>query len=34
MSPPLIMDDDVAMKAMDIIEKSIFETQRDLGYGA
>jgi len=34
MSPPLIMDDDVAMKAMDIIEESIYEVQRELGYGA
>jgi len=34
MSPPLIMEDDVAMKAMDIIEESIHETARELGYGA
>ncbi len=34
MSPPLIMEDDLAMKAMDIIEESIVETQRELGYGA
>jgi len=34
MSPPLIMADDVALKAMDIIEESIVETQRELGYGA
>jgi 4-aminobutyrate aminotransferase-like enzyme len=33
MSPPLIMDDDLAMKAMDIIEESIYETQNELGYG-
>ncbi|MCX6030865.1 MAG: aspartate aminotransferase family protein [Chloroflexi bacterium] len=33
MSPPLIMEDDLAMKAMDIIEESIYETQRELGYG-
>jgi len=32
MSPPLIMEDDVAMKAMDIIEQSIWETQQELGY--
>jgi len=32
MSPPLIMDDDFAMKAMDIIEESIHETQKELGY--
>jgi hypothetical protein len=32
MSPPMIMEDDVAMKAMDIIEESIYETQCELGY--
>jgi 4-aminobutyrate aminotransferase-like enzyme len=32
MSPPLIMDDDLAMKAMDIIEESIAETAAELGY--
>ncbi len=32
MSPPLIMEDDLALKAMDIIEESIHETQRELGY--
>ena len=34
MSPPMIMEDDVALKAMDIIEESIHETARELGYGA
>ncbi len=34
MSPPLIMEDDLAMKAMDIIEESIYETQKELGCGA
>ena len=34
MSPPLIMDDDVAMKALDIIEEALRETQVVLGYGA
>jgi 4-aminobutyrate aminotransferase-like enzyme len=34
MSPPLIMDDDLAMKALDIIEEAIRETQVELGYGA
>jgi 4-aminobutyrate aminotransferase-like enzyme len=33
MSPPLIMDDDVALKGLAIIEESISETQRELGYG-
>lgn len=32
MSPPLIMEDDLAMKGLDIIEESIHETQRELGY--
>jgi 4-aminobutyrate aminotransferase len=34
MSPPLIMDDDVAMKALDIIEEAICETQVELEHGA
>ncbi|MGQ9684343.1 MAG: aspartate aminotransferase family protein [Anaerolineae bacterium] len=32
MSPPLIMEDDLAIKAADIIEESIAETQKELGY--
>jgi 4-aminobutyrate aminotransferase-like enzyme len=32
MSPPLVMDDDVALKGLAIIEESIFETQKELGY--
>jgi 4-aminobutyrate aminotransferase-like enzyme len=32
MSPPMIMDDDVALKGLAIIEEAIFETQRELGY--
>ncbi len=32
MSPPLIIEDDLAMKAMDIIEESIDETAKELGY--
>jgi len=32
MSPPLIMEDDLAMKAADIIEESIAETAKELGY--
>ena len=32
MSPPMIMDDDVALKGMDIIEESIAETE-ELGTG-
>ncbi len=32
MSPPLIMDDDVALKGLSIIEEAIAETQKELGY--
>ena len=32
MSPPIVMPDDVAEKAMDIIEESIGEVERELGY--
>ncbi len=32
MSPPIIMDIDVAAKGMDIIEESIAETEKELGY--
>jgi 4-aminobutyrate aminotransferase-like enzyme len=32
MSPPLIMDDDLALKGLAIIEEAIYETQRELGY--
>ncbi|MGQ9731070.1 MAG: aspartate aminotransferase family protein [Candidatus Zipacnadales bacterium] len=32
MSPPLIMEDDVALKAMDIIEESIAEVEAEFGY--
>jgi 4-aminobutyrate aminotransferase-like enzyme len=32
MSPPMIMDDDVALKGLAIIEESICEAQRELGY--
>ncbi len=31
MSPPLIMEDDMAMKAMDIVEESIAETAERVG---
>ncbi len=33
MSPPLIMDDDVALKGLSIIEEAIDEVQKELGYG-
>jgi 4-aminobutyrate aminotransferase-like enzyme len=32
MSPPMIMEDDMAMKGMDIIEEAIAETQKHFGY--
>ncbi len=32
MSPPLIIEDDLALKGLDIIEESIYETQKELGY--
>jgi 4-aminobutyrate aminotransferase-like enzyme len=32
MSPPIVMPDDMANKCMDIIEESIGEVQRELGY--
>jgi len=32
MSPPMIMDDDVALKGLAILEESITETERELGY--
>ena len=32
MSPPLIMEDDLALKGLGIIEESIYETQKELGY--
>ena len=32
MSPPMIMQDEIALKAMDIIEESIYETEKEFGY--
>ena len=32
MSPPLVMEDEVALKGLAIIEESIYETQKELGY--
>ncbi len=32
LSPPLIMEDDVALKGLDIIEESIYEAEKELGY--
>jgi 4-aminobutyrate aminotransferase-like enzyme len=32
MSPPMIMDDDIAFKGLAIIEEAIAETQKELGY--
>jgi hypothetical protein len=28
----MIMQDEIALKAMDIIEESIYETEKELGY--
>lgn len=33
MSPPIVMDFDTAGKCMDIIEETIAETEKDVGYG-
>ena len=32
MSPPLIMEDELALKGLAIIEEAIYETERELGY--
>jgi 4-aminobutyrate aminotransferase-like enzyme len=32
MSPPMIMEDDMAQKGMDIIEEAIAETEKHFGY--
>jgi 4-aminobutyrate aminotransferase-like enzyme len=32
MSPPIVMEIDVAAKCMDIIEESIWETEKKFGY--
>jgi 4-aminobutyrate aminotransferase-like enzyme len=32
MSPPLVMEDDVALKGLAIVEEAIYETQKELGY--
>jgi 4-aminobutyrate aminotransferase/4-aminobutyrate aminotransferase/(S)-3-amino-2-methylpropionate transaminase len=32
MSPPMIMEDDMAMKGMDIIEEAIAETEKHFGF--
>ncbi len=32
MSPPIIMEDELALKAMDIIDESLFEVERKFGY--
>lgn len=32
LSPPMILDDDVALKGLDIIEEAVAETERELGY--
>jgi len=32
MSPPLIMEDDLALKGLSLIEEAIYETEQELGY--
>ncbi|HZO90682.1 MAG TPA: aspartate aminotransferase family protein [Chthonomonadaceae bacterium] len=32
LSPPIIMDEEIAAKGMDIIDEAIFETEKELGY--
>ncbi|HSV31007.1 MAG TPA: hypothetical protein VLH40_03160 [Atribacteraceae bacterium] len=32
MSPPIIMEDDLALKAMDIIDEAIGDVEKILGY--
>jgi 4-aminobutyrate aminotransferase-like enzyme len=32
MSPPMIMQEEVALKAMDIIEESVYEVEKEFGY--
>ncbi|MDO9464488.1 MAG: aspartate aminotransferase family protein [bacterium] len=32
MSPPIIMEDEVLLKGMDIIDEAIFEVEKELGY--
>jgi 4-aminobutyrate aminotransferase-like enzyme len=32
LSPPIIMDEEVAAKGMDIVEEAIYETEKELGY--
>ncbi|MCL4506754.1 MAG: aspartate aminotransferase family protein [Chloroflexi bacterium] len=32
LSPPIIMDEEIASKGMDIVDEAIFETERELGY--
>jgi 4-aminobutyrate aminotransferase-like enzyme len=32
LSPPIIMDDDLAMKGLDIIDEAVGETEKQLGY--
>lgn len=32
LSPPIIMDDDLALKGLDIIEEAVFEAEKQFGY--
>ena len=33
MSPPIVMEDEVLIKGLDLIDESIGETERELGFG-
>ena len=32
MSPPMILDDEIALKGLDIIEEAVAETEKHFGY--
>jgi hypothetical protein len=32
MSPPVVMEDEVLLKGLDMIDEAIGETERELGY--
>ena len=32
LSPPIIMEDDMALKGLDIIEEAVTEVEKDFGY--
>jgi 4-aminobutyrate aminotransferase-like enzyme len=32
LSPPIIMEDDMLLKGLDIIEEAVFEVEKEFGY--